>query len=210
MHMQIVGLYTGNKRAIGPKLSPTGIYKMPVEQVQVNTLGMIGDIQVDKRFHGGPERALHQFSLRSYETLIKRFPLLHSTLKIGQLGENINAVNMHEDNVFIGDIYQMGSVIVQVSSPRIPCWKIDAKLKQPGLSRFILDNQLSGWYYRVVQEGQINQSDTVKLIERSNNNLSIHYFLQLAQNKKLSESEKQQIQNAIGLDPEWRIKLLKS
>jgi MOSC domain-containing protein YiiM len=207
--MQITGLYSGRKTALGPKLSATGIFKYPVERVDVDTLGIVGDVQADKRVHGGPQKALHQFSLASYQKIIQQYPLLHLKAWPGSIGENISAAQMHEDSVCIGDLYAVGSCVLQVSAPRIPCWKIDAKLKQPGLSQFIAKHHLSGWYYRVIEEGVMQVGDSLKLIERFNSLLTIRQFLNLVHTANLTAAQQLVIKNAEGLDPAWRTKLLK-
>ena len=207
--MQITGLYSGRKTALGPKLSATGIFKYPVERVDVDTLGIVGDVQADKRVHGGPQKALHQFSLASYQKIIQQYPLLHLKAWPGSIGENISAAQMHEDSVCIGDLYAVGSCVLQVSAPRIPCWKIDAKFKQPGLSQFIAKHHLSGWYYRVIEEGVMQMGDSLKLIERFNPLLTIRQFLSLVHTSNLTAVQQLAIKNAEGLDPAWRTKLLK-
>ena len=121
----------------------------------MNTLGLTDDVQADGRFHGGPEKALHQFALSSYEKISKRYPLLHKRVKPGIVGENLTASDMDDANVHIGDIYQLGEVKVQVSSPRIPCWKIAHKLDMPELDKFVAQKGISGWYYRVLEPGKI-------------------------------------------------------
>jgi MOSC domain-containing protein YiiM len=204
--MKVSGLFSGKSRSIGPKHNPTGIFKYPVEQVSVNTLGIIGDIQADKRFHGGPEKALHQFSLLSYEKIIKRFPLLHKKAQPGAIGENISAPNMHEHNVCIGDIYQLGSTVLQVSSPRIPCWKIDAKLSQPDLNQFISQQRLNGWYYRVLESGEIGLGEIFQLQQRPNPLVTIDTMLKVIY-AKASASEVDLATHAKGLDPEWKKRL---
>jgi len=206
--MKIIGLYSGKLSNIGEKRSPTGIYKKSVEQVSVDLLGIEGDIQADKRFHGGPEKALHQYALSSYEKIIKRYPLLHKKAKPGMIGENLSAIDMNEHNVFIGDIYKVGSAILQVSSPRIPCWKIDATLKQPDLHQFISQHRLNGWYYRVVQAGYITLNDKLILQQRPNTDFTVDTMLKVIN----GEAEAQVIglaANAIGLDPEWQKRLNK-
>jgi MOSC domain-containing protein YiiM len=205
--MKIIGLFSGGKTTIGPKLSPTGIYKKPLEQVKVDNLGIVGDVQADTRVHGGPEKALHQFSLASYQKIIQRYPLLHLKAGPGSIGENMSSTTMHENSVCIGDIYSIGSCLVQVSAPRIPCWKIDAKFSQPGLSQFIAQNQLSGWYYRVLKAGQIQLGDEFSVVERLNSGLTIRYFLSLTQASKLDADSLNLIKKAQGLDPQWLNKL---
>ena len=200
---KIIGLYTGKLSEIGDKRSPTGIFKQNVEQVSVNELGIIGDIQADKRFHGGPEKALHQYSLQSYEKIIKRFPLLHKKAQPGMIGENLTATGMNESNVCIGDIYKMGSVIVQVSSPRIPCWKIDAKFNQPDLHRHISQYRLNGWYYRVLENGNIALNNEITLQQRPNPDINIDTMLKVIHKESASQEIELAI-NADGLDPEWQ------
>lgn len=206
--MKIIGLYSGKLSTIGMKCSPTGIYKQSVEHVSVDELGIIGDIQADKRFHGGTEKALHQYALSSYEKIIKRYPLLHKTAQPGMIGENLSATQMNEHNVCIGDIYKVGSALLQVSSPRIPCWKIDAKFRQPDLKQFISQNRLNGWYYRVLQTGNLTLEDEFILQQRPNINITVDTMLKVingnAEAKVIGPAT-----YAIGLDPEWQNRLEK-
>lgn len=207
--MKVLGLFAGVIRPIGPKHAPSGIDKRPVERVEVNHLGIVGDVQVDKRYHGGPERALHQYSLRGYETIIKRHPLMHRTAVMGSIGENLATADMHDKNVNIGDIYRVGDVTVQVTSPRIPCWKIEEKLNQKGLVELIKNQQITGWYYRVLENGTITLGDSITLVERPNANLSVASFVQQHFDKNTSADPLHQMSNAIGLDSEWQQKLLR-
>jgi MOSC domain-containing protein YiiM len=206
--MKIIGLYSGKLSKIGAKLSPTGIYKQSVEQVSVDELGIIGDIQADRRFHGGPEKALHQYALSSYEKIIKRYPLLHKQAKPGVIGENLSATDMNEHNVCIGDIYNVGSCVLQVSSPRIPCWKIDVKFKQPDLNHFISQHRLNGWYYRVLQAGDITLNDKFLLQQRQNIRVTLDTMLKVIYGKTEAQSV-DLATNAVGLDPEWQKRLQK-
>jgi|TARA_B110000902_G_scaffold139122_2_gene160740 MOSC domain-containing protein YiiM len=204
--MEIIGLYSGKLSVIGEKRSQTGIYKQSVEQVSVNEMGIVGDVQADKRFHGGSEKALHQYALSSYEKIIKRYPLLHKTAKPGTIGENMSVTDMNEHNVCIGDIYQVGNAIIQVSSPRIPCWKIDAKFKQPHVNQFISLHRLNGWYYRVLQPGNISLTDLFLLQQRPNTEITVDTMLRVID----GETEARLVElatNATGLDPEWKKQL---
>jgi MOSC domain-containing protein YiiM len=204
--MKIIGLYSGKLSNIGELRSPTGIYKQSKDQVTVNKWGILGDIQADKRFHGGPEKALHQYALSSYEKIIKRYPLLHKKTQPGMIGENLSATDMNEHNVCIGDIYKVGSAILQVSSPRIPCWKIDAKFKQPNLNQFISQHRLNGWYYRVLQAGNITLNDELLLQQRPNTHVTVDTMLKVI----YGEADNLLVElaiNATGLDPEWQKRL---
>ena len=204
--MKVIGLYSGKLTNIGEKRSPTGIFKQLVPLVTVDELGIIGDIQIDKRFHGGPEKALHQYALSSYEKIIKRYPLLHKQAKSGMIGENLSATDMNEQNVCIGDVYKVGSALLQVSSPRIPCWKIDAKFRQPDLHQFIGLHRLNGWYYRVLQAGDITLDDVFILQQRPNADVTVDIMLKVI---NYESQHAEVVINAIGLDPEWQKRLQK-
>jgi MOSC domain-containing protein YiiM len=209
--MKVIGLYLGKLTNIGEKRSPTGIFKQSMPLVSVDGLGITGDIQADKRFHGGPEKALHQYALSSYEKIIKRYPLLHKQAKSGMIGENLSVTDMNELNVCIGDIYKVGTAVLQVSSPRIPCWKINARFKQPNLHQFIGLHRLNGWYYRVLQAGDIALCDVSILQQRPNPDVTVDTMLRVV-NEKDEKNNKQLVElvtNAIGLDLEWKKRLQK-
>ena len=174
--MQIQGLYCGKSQLLQPSGEYTGIYKAPVNHVAVDELGIKGDVQVDKRYHGGPDKALHQYSLSGYQRIVEAYAELADIAVQGSIGENISIAEMSEANVCIGDIYRFGSVLVQVSEPRRPCWKINAKFKQSDLTEFIEKEGITGWYYRVLEAGEINLSDNAELLERPNPQVTIAYF----------------------------------
>lgn len=122
------------------------------------------------------------------------------------IGENLSATDMNEHNVCIGDIYKVGSAILQVSSPRIPCWKIDAKFKQPNLNQFISQHRLNGWYYRVLQAGNITLNDELLLQQRPNTHVTVDTMLKVI----YGEADNLLVElaiNATGLDPEWQKRL---
>ncbi|MGJ8681271.1 MOSC domain-containing protein [Paraglaciecola sp.] len=205
--MKLSGLYQAEVKRIGPKNERTGIYKYSINQGEINQFGLTQDVQIDKRFHGGPERALHQYALLSYEKIIKAYPLLHKKAQPGSMGENLSAAGMHENNVHIGDIYQIGACQIQVSGPRMPCFKISEKFSTPKLDKFVATHAIHGWYYRVLKGGTLFVNDSIKLIERVNPELSIAQFLQVVQ-KKVTDTDKVSLaMNANGLDPEWKDKL---
>ena len=177
--MKIQGLYSGKSQQLQSSGEYTGIYKAPLSCVSVDELGIRGDVQVDKRYHGGPDKALHQYSLPSYRRIAETYTKLKNVAVPGSIGENITIAEMAEENVCIGDIYRFGSVVAQVSEPRRPCWKINAKFKQTDLTQFIEKKGITGWYYRVLEAGEIRLGDKAALLERLNPQVNIAYFNQV-------------------------------
>ena len=93
------------------------------------------------------------------------------------LGENISTRGMTEHDVCIGDVFGMGEARIQLSQPRSPCWKIDRRLKVDGASRFVEAAGVTGWYYRVLDEGRLCAGDEIVLLERPNAWLTlVHYW----------------------------------
>ncbi len=207
MQIFVESLYAGKIQRLEPEGQPTGFYKTSINKADINELGIIGDRQADKRHHGGSEKALHQYSLDAYANLKKRYKKLAPQFIPGSMGENISASLMNEKNVYLGDKYQLGEVIIQVSQPRTPCWKINHKFHEPSMSKFIEENQLNGWYYRVLRTGQIERGDRIELISRYNNALNIYQFLRIIQQHRPKLAQLEQCLDCPDLAPEWQQRL---
>lgn len=92
---------------------------------------------------------------------------------VGSIGENLSTFGFDENNVCIGDIYQVGTAVLQVSQPRRPCWKIDSRYGQKGITAHIVETGLTGWYYRVVEEGEAAPGNTFSLLDRPADAISL-------------------------------------
>lgn len=145
--------------------SQTAINKYQVKQSQINGLGMIDDEQAEP-FHGGLDRALLQYNALHYQTLAQRFPHSSALFVNGGFGENLVVEGMSERNICIGDQIKMGTCLLEVSQPRSPCFKLNARFKESNLARFIQENQQTGWFYRVLEEGKITENDDIHLVCR--------------------------------------------
>lgn len=191
---------------IGENQSFTGIYKDCIQQAEIDEEGIQGDIQADRRVHGGAEKALHQYAIPSYARLHAAFPDLAPRMPIGSMGENLTVLGMHEDNVHIGDIYRMGSVLVQVSQPRNPCWKINSKFDDERLAKFIANQHIQGWYYRVLEAGSVKVGDTMELVERFNP-ISLRKFLSVYAEHRPNYVNLRSLARCQGLTASWQVKI---
>lgn len=178
MKSRIDQIFTGRVKLMLPDGEPSGIFKSAVDGPQhLGTNGLEGDEQADLRYHGGPEKALHQYPAEHYALLAQEWPQCASLLKPGVLGENISTLGMTEHDVCIGDVFGMGEARIQLSQPRSPCWKIDRRLRVDGASRFVEAAGVTGWYYRVLDEGRLCAGDEIVLLERPNPWLTlVHYW----------------------------------
>ncbi|NML61668.1 MOSC domain-containing protein [Massilia sp. RP-1-19] len=166
----IEALFIGRARPLArngesPVLS--GIVKSSLEEpVQLSFRGLSGDEQGDTVFHGGPEKAVHQYASEHYEHWRSRYPDSRVPLVPGAFGENLSTTGMTESSVFIGDIYQAGTALLQVSQGRQPCWKLNRHLGRQGAALAMQISGATGWYYRVLKEGRIARHDRLELIQR--------------------------------------------
>ena len=133
------------------------------DSIKVTFEGLEGDEQVDKRFHGGVDKAIH-FGSNRHSKKNPNFDRL-------SIGCNILVKRITEVDVCIGDIYRIGEVRVQVTQPRQPCWKIGA-LFGKDIRKYITKKYATGWYVKVLNEGTINIDDKM-ILERRISNLSI-------------------------------------
>lgn len=152
-----------------PDGTPTGIFKRErTEPVWLGAAGLAGDAQADRRVHGGPDKALHQYPVAHYARLAAAFPQAAPLLVPGSMGENLSVPGWDETNVRIGDIFRFGGARIQVSMPRKPCWKIDRRFGAEGMAmkNFIAEEGLTGWYFRVLMEGEVAPGCAFELLER--------------------------------------------
>ncbi|WP_338871727.1 MOSC domain-containing protein [Myxococcus stipitatus] len=170
---RILSLHVGQPREMGtpgaadPLERPwtSGIFKEPVQgPVWLSRTGLAGDGQADLRVHGGPEKAV--FAYASAHHAFWRERLGREDLGPGAFGENWVLSGGAEDSVCIGDVLKVGSARVQVSQPRQPCWKPARRWRSKELSLLIQQTGRTGWYYRVLEEGEVRAGDTLELVER--------------------------------------------
>ena len=139
--------------------------------VWAGRLGLVGDEVADKVHHGGLDKAIFANSYENYPTWAKFLKLSH--IPFGALAENLTISTLHESSVHIGDIHQIGTALLQVSQPRKPCWKISRRWENKEFTKEIFTTGLSGWYYRVLEEGNISSGDEVKIISQNPQRVTI-------------------------------------
>lgn len=163
-------LFTGRVQPLareGHAPVPSGIVKHPrTGLVRLSFNGLEDDEQGDQVFHGGPEKAVHHYPGEHYAFWRSCYPQCAVPLAPGAFGENLSTTGMTERSVCIGDIYQSGTVLLQVSQGRQPCWKLNRRLGQPDAALSMQMSGATGWYYRVLRDGWLGRHDPLELVER--------------------------------------------
>jgi MOSC domain-containing protein YiiM len=198
-----VALFAGRLQPLPPEGQITGIFKQPVARALVSAEGLAGDAQGDRRVHGGPEKAVHYYPAEHYTRLAERLPGLAAALVPGVLGENVSATGLTEQDVCIGDVYALGECRLQVSQPRRPCWKISHRLEHPGLSRLVADLGLTGWYFRVLEGGEIRAGDGLERVECPAPGLTLARLWAASEAHRPALDELRALAAAPGLNEDW-------
>jgi MOSC domain-containing protein YiiM len=145
----------------------TGFFKTPVsDPVYVATTKIDGDGQADLNNHGGVDKAVLAYSADHYPKW--REELHIPDMPFGAFGENFTISGLDEETVCLGDIFRVGSVKFEVSQPRQPCWKLARRWRMHELTGLVIRNGRSGWYLRVLEEGDIEAHMPITLIGRRN------------------------------------------
>ena len=147
----------------------SGIWKSPVpagERLHLNRLNLDGDAQADLKNHGGPDKAVCCYAREHYPGWRHLLGKSEADFPYGAFGENWTLLGLTEDAACIGDIYTVGTARVQVSQPRMPCWKLGRRWERPDFPLEVSGSGRTGYYLRVLEPGEIGAGDTRELIER--------------------------------------------
>lgn len=166
MSMKLLSLNVGRPRSVESqgRTVRTSIFKEPVlRRAHVGRTNIEGDRQADLRVHGGPDKAVYAYDLSGYEHWRRE---LSRDLPFGQFGENLTVEGMPETEVQIDDVYRAGSALLQVSQPRSPCYKLAMRMEMPSFLKPFLESGRTGFYLRVLEEGDIGAGDAIELVSR--------------------------------------------
>ncbi len=156
----------------------TGIFKYPTsEPLYLGTEDVRKDAVIDRKYHGGEHKACYLFSADYYSYWKHLYPDLDWNW--GMFGENLTVLGMDENLIRIGDIYKIGTSIVQLSEPREPCYKLGAKFGDQAVLKQFIHHAHCGTYVRVLEEGEVAVNDRIELIKQSDNPLTIAAYFKM-------------------------------
>ena len=170
--MWIRSVNVGTPRAIPGTTIISGIVKSPVSgPVAVGATNLAGDRQADLSVHGGVDKAVYAYPLEHYARWTDE--LARDDLTPGWFGENLTTEGLLEDDVLVGDVLRVGSALLEVSHPRVPCFKLAARMGDPAFGKPFLRSGRVGFYLRVLEEGELENGDPVTRERRGEGGLSI-------------------------------------
>ena len=194
--MAEITLLVGKAAPLPGSDQSSGIDKHPVDRpLRLGPQGFEGDEQADRRVHGGPEKAVHHYPFDHYAGWAQELAALapgvshprtreipgvsHPRTPVGYFskkellgapgafGENISTRGLTEADVAVGDVFRLGSALVQVSQGRQPCWKLSRRFGVADMARRVQDSGRTGWYYRVLEPGVVAPGDRIERIART-------------------------------------------
>lgn len=201
--MRVISLNLGQPKTLvyfGQEIL-TGGQKDPVAWAFLGRSGFEGDGQADLKNHGGPNKAACVYSFDHYPYWEQ---VLGETLSAGAFSENLTMAGVHERDVCVGDVFRAGEAVVQISQPRQPCSKLAGKWGRKDLPDLIHANSLSGFYFRVLEEGRVHTNDVVDLVARDPLGVTVAFANQVMYRHRPDRESLERVLAVEALSAEWR------
>jgi ferredoxin-NADP reductase/MOSC domain-containing protein YiiM len=181
----------------------TGIWKNPVRgRCRVGRLNLDGDGQGDLDGHGGEQRAVFVYQIESYRYWLeqsKRTDFVH-----GQFGENFTIEGLPDDAVCIGDRYQIGSALFEVTQPRVTCYRVGIRTNEPRMPALLTSSGRPGFYFRVLREGEVGAGDEIVKVGEANERMTVAEINALLYKPDHARDRLERALRIEALSPGWR------
>src|SRR5215467_3823395 len=207
--MKVISVNVGLPREVVWKglAVQTAIFKEPVAgTVAIRKLNLAGDQQADLTVHGGSEKAVYAYPVEHYEYWRKQLP--NVSLSWGAFGENLTTMGLSEDMLSIGDVLRVGSAVLQVTQPRMPCYKLEIRFKRKDMIKRFLVSGRSGFYFSVVEPGDVGAESAVETLHRDINKVTVTDILRLYPGHTRDPELLRRATNVSSLPENWRAQLL--
>jgi MOSC domain-containing protein YiiM len=184
--MKVISVNVGLPREVasnGGRVT-TGIFKSPVSgSVPVRRLNLDGDRQADLTVHGGPYKAVYAYPIEHYPKWRGELPELE--LPMGAFGENLTVEGLDENTLHIGDRLRIGTSVLVVAQPRMPCYKLGIRFQRDDMIKRFLASGRSGFYFSVEEEGEVSPGSGIEILSRDPHEVRVAdiQLLYLHQNK---------------------------
>jgi MOSC domain-containing protein YiiM len=208
-HGKLISLNVGmpSLMCYNQKEVATGIFKMPIyEPIYLHWEHFEGDGQADLKHHGGKDKAVCVYGYEHYPFWEQE---LGRTLPLGAFGENLTVCGLLESEVCIGDSFQIGNAIVQVSQPRQPCFKLAARYQSPRMPTKVQETGFTGFYFRVLQPGKVHFDDKLIRIHQHSEAITVAFANRVMHHDKNQLQDIEKLLSVKELSASWRSTLEK-
>ena len=173
MRAQLLSVNVGLRRQFEYKgrSAESAIWKRPVEgRVLARGVNLEGDEQADRSVHGGPDKAVYAYALEDHAWWGEE---LGRQLECGEFGENLTTEGLDLTNALVGERWEVGSTMLEVSEARMPCWKLGVRVNDKSFPRRFLAAGRPGAYLRILQEGKLGSGDEIRVVHRPRHDLTM-------------------------------------
>ena len=180
----------------------TGIFKEPVAgRTMMRRLNLDGDGQGDPSVHGGIHKAVYVYPIEHYDYW--KGELGRADLTFGKFGENLTVEGLLENTVHIGDVFRIGEALVEVSQPRVPCFKLGIKMRDPQIVKPFLQSERVGFYVRVLEEGEVGAGDAIERTKVGEGQMTVKEIVHLRHFDITNLEAAEKAANLPALTPSW-------
>jgi MOSC domain-containing protein YiiM len=176
---RITSVLIGKKRPYAQNTTSAINKQSQNTRQHVTKLGIIGDEQGDPIFHGGVEKAIHIYPFEHYKYWREELGNKSIFQNAGAFGENISSVGVTESDICLNDVILIGTTLLEVSQGRMPCWKLNVRCEEPKMALKLQETLKTGWYFRVLKEGEIGIGDDIMLQKRNYPNWSLSRIMKI-------------------------------
>ena len=206
--MQVISVNVGLPREVIWKgiTVRTGIFKDPVNgPVTIRKLNLAGDQQADLTVHGGAEKAVYAYPSEHYEYWRRKLPEVQFSW--GKFGENFTTEGLAEDSLCIGDRLRVGSAMLMVTQPRMPCYKLALRFDRDDMIKRFLTSQRSGFYFSVIEEGEAQAGSKVEIMSRDPHRVAVVDIVRLYLRQAHDPELLHRAMNVSALPQNWKAEL---
>ena len=190
----------GREFVFNGRPAKSAIWKVPVAgRIAARGVNLEGDDQADREAHGGPDKALYAYAvedLRWWEERVGR------SLPCGHFGENVTTEGIEVNDALVGERWEIGSTVLEVSEPRVPCWRLGVRMEDRKFPRRFIDALRPGAYLRIIVEGNVGAGDEIRVIGKPLHDLTIRNFFRIYYSG--DRDELQRLVAIPGISESWR------
>lgn len=149
----------------------SAIWKSPVPgRVAARGINLDGDEQADRKAHGGIDKAVYTYAVEDMRWWEQQLGL---SLQYGQFGENLTTQRIEVNHALVGEHWEIGTAVLEVSEPRIPCWRLGVRMEDERFPRRFTEALRPGTYLRIIVEGEIGAGDEIRVIDKPDHDVTI-------------------------------------
>ena len=209
-HGVVIGLFVGKARDRWPGRPPSAIGKTAMDgPLRIEADGFVDDEQADLTVHGGPEKAVHHYAAEHMAFWRDTFAEHADRFHPGCFGENVSTTGLTEDTLCLGDVFALGTACVEVCQGRQPCWKLAAHMEIDALPPQFQRTGRTGWYYRVLEPGEVRNGDAVRVVERSLPDWPLARVIAARFDPRLDPADAAALADLAALSESWRVAFAK-